>query len=219
MPEGFIKRMTIRITKAKASLYSVETYAAPMLSMRPRTIPPSIAPLILPMPPSTAAVNQLIGNGFTNNQRPLISGQGCTSGLSGAQVLNPQAVTLIGYAIGTVPQGIEPRGYCHGPGTVNTDLSIDKNWRVWGERMRIQFRMDFFNLFNHANFRGDQINGVNGGTTFQNVNCGAVDVLGKYQPCSPSNNIITRQTYNSNAGYAVSTKGARELQYGLKIIF
>jgi len=169
--------------------------------------------------PSTAAVNQLIGNGFTNNQRPLISGQSCTSGLSGAQVLNPQAVTLIGYAIGTVPQGIEPRGYCRGPGTVNTDFSIDKNWRVWGERMRIQFRMDFFNLFNHANFRGDQINGVNGGTTFQNINCGAINTAGLYQPCSPTNNIVTRQTYNSNAGYAVSTKGARELQYGLKIIF
>ena len=168
---------------------------------------------------SGGGLNSLFGSGFTNNQRPLISGQGCTAGISGAQVLNPQAVTLIGYAIGTYPAGVEPRGYCHGPGTVNTDLSVDKNWRVWGERMRIQFRMDFFNLFNHANFRGDQINGVNGGTTFASVNCGAANAAGLYQPCNVSNNIITRQTYNTNAGYAVSTKGARELQYGLKIIF
>jgi len=169
--------------------------------------------------PGGGALNQLIGNGFTNNQRPLISGQSCTAGLSGAQVLNPQAVTLIGYAIGTYPTGVEPRGYCHGPGNVNTDFSVDKNWRVWGERMRIQFRMDFFNLFNHANFRGHQINGVNGGTTFQNVNCGPVNAAGFYSACSPTNNIITRQTYNQNAGFAVSTKGARELQYGLKVIF
>jgi hypothetical protein len=134
-------------------------------------------------------------------------------------VLNPQAVTLIGYAIGTYPAGVEPRGYCHGPSSINTDFSVDKNWRVWGERLRIQFRMDFFNLFNHANFRGDQVNGVNGGTTFANVNCGAANAAGLYQPCSVGNNVITRQTYNQNAGFAVSTKGARELQYGLKVIF
>ena len=169
--------------------------------------------------PGGGAVGQLIGNGFTNNQRPLISGQGCTSGLSGAQVINPQAVTLIGYAIGTYPTGVEPRGYCRGPGNVNTDFSVDKNWRVWGERVRLQFRMDFFNLFNHANFRGDQINGVNGGTTFQNINCGPVNAAGFYSACSPTNNIITRQTYNQNAGFATSTKGARELQYGMKVIF
>ena len=90
------------------------------------------------------------------------------------------------------------------------------------ERVRIQFRMDFFNLFNHANFRGDQVNGIawNGSSsTFQNVNCGPTDALGLYQPCSLSNNIITRQTYNAGQGQATSVKNARELQYGMKIIF
>ncbi len=80
------------------------------------------------------------------------------------QVLNPNAVTLVGYQIGTIPSNLEPMGYCHGPGLVNTDFSIDKNWRVWGERMRIQFRFDIFNLFNHANFNGGNINGINGGS-------------------------------------------------------
>jgi Carboxypeptidase regulatory-like domain len=165
------------------------------------------------------ALNSLFGDGFTGPQRPLVSGQGCKANTGESLIVNPQSVSLLGYAIGTYPSGVEPRGYCHGPSTYNTDFSVDKNWRVWGERLRIQFRMDFFNLFNHANFRGDQINGVNGGTTFQNVNCGPANAAGFYQPCSVSNNIITRQTYNTNAGYATSTKGARELQYGLKIIF
>jgi hypothetical protein len=82
--------------------------------------------------------------------------------------------------------------------------------------------MDFFNLFNHANFRGDQVNGIgwNGtNTTFQNVNCGAANSAGLYQPCSLANNIITRQTLNLGAGQAISVKNARELQYGLKIVF
>ena len=177
-----------------------------------------------PLPGPNGSLAQLVGIGANGNPplRPLLSGQSCYTGLSGSQVLNPGAVTLIGYPIGTYPTGVEGRGFCHGPGYVNTDFSVDKNWRVWGERVRIQFRMDFFNLFNHANFRGDQVNGIgwNGSnTTFQNVNCGAANVVGLYQPCSLANNIITRQTLNQGQGQATSVKNARELQYGMKIIF
>jgi hypothetical protein len=177
-----------------------------------------------PSDPNAGTLNNLIGVGNNGNPplRPLLSGQSCYSGLGGSQVLNPGVVTLIGYPIGTYPAGVEGRGYCHGPGNVNTDFSVDKNWRVWGERMRIQFRMDFFNLFNHANFRGDQTNGIgwNGSSsTFQNVNCGAADAAGLYQPCTVSNNVISHQTYLQGVGQATSVKNARELQYGLKIIF
>jgi hypothetical protein len=38
-----------------------------------------------------------------------------------------------------------------GPGFNNMDLSLMKNTRL-GERMRVQFRAEFFDLFNHANF-------------------------------------------------------------------
>ncbi len=178
--------------------------------------------LVDPNATGAGALNALFGDGFTGPQRPLISGKGCNVDYAhpGNLVVNPLAVTLIGYQIGTFPYGagVEPRGYCHGPGNVNTDFSVDKNWRVWGERVRIQFRMDFFNLFNHVNFRGDNMNGLLGGTSFSSVNCGPVDAAGKYNPCSVSNNIITNQVRN-NAGFATATKGARELQYGMKIIF
>jgi hypothetical protein len=177
-----------------------------------------------PLPGPNGSLAQLVGIGGSGNPplRPLLSGQSCYSNLGGSQVLNPGVVTLIGYPIGTYPAGVQGRGYCHGPGYVNTDFSVDKNWRVWGERVRIQFRMDFFNLFNHANFRGDQTNGIgwNGtNSTFQNVNCGAANAAGFYQPCSLANNIITRQTYLQGVGQATSVKNARELQYGMKIIF
>jgi hypothetical protein len=33
----------------------------------------------------------------------------------------------------------------------NLDFSVAKNWRL-GERMRAQFRAEFFNIFNHPNF-------------------------------------------------------------------
>lgn len=38
-----------------------------------------------------------------------------------------------------------------GPGFSNTDFAIIKNTRV-GETLRVQFRAEFFDLFNHANF-------------------------------------------------------------------
>ena len=99
-------------------------------------------------------------------------------------------------------------------GHVNTDFSIDKNWRMWGERLRLQFRLDFFNLFNHTNFRGDATTGFN-----VNVNCGAQDASGAHPPCSQSNNIITRQSVQEGSGFSYLTKGPREIQYGLKLIF
>jgi hypothetical protein len=173
-----------------------------------------------------SGLSSLFGSGFTNVQRPLVSSSTntCQQGTHGDQVLNPNAVTLVGYQIGTIPGfngagGLEPMGYCHGPGLVNTDLSVDKNWRVWGERLRIQFRFDFFNLFNHANFNGGNINGINGGSIAANVNCGTPNAAGLYPLCSPTNNIITRYTPTGNLGQATVARNAREMQYGLKIIF
>lgn len=40
----------------------------------------------------------------------------------------------------------------HGPGIENVDFSVFKNF-VITERARIEFRSEFFNLFNHANFQ------------------------------------------------------------------
>src|SRR5439155_1302129 len=66
-PLGRKMRMRISTEKAKMSLYSApkappvssDRYDAANASSRPRTIPPSMAPGMLPMPPSTAAVKAL----------------------------------------------------------------------------------------------------------------------------------------------------------------
>ena len=160
-----------------------------------------------------SSLSSLSGTGFPSNTRPLATSLAC-NGLGGPAVFNPNALTLVGYQIGTIPAATEPRGYCRGPAYVNTDFSIDKNWRRWGEKLRLQFRLDFFNAFNHANFRADLNNGFNA-----NINCGAPDTSGAYSPCSPSNNVITHQIVQNGTGYSTLTKGPREIQYGLKLIF
>jgi len=161
--------------------------------------------------PTGSGFSSLVGSG--GYSRPLITGIPCGP-VAGPQIFNPAALTVVGYVIGTLPAGMAPRGYCRGPAYLSTDFSIDKNWRLRGENFRLQFRLDFFNLFNHPNFRSDINTGFNA-----YVNCGPPDAVGMYQPCSPTNNVISHQAIQQPTGSSTQTMGARELQYGLKLIF
>jgi hypothetical protein len=52
-----------------------------------------------------------------------------------------------------------------GPGFANTDFSVLKNTKIT-ERLRVQFRAEFFDLFNHANFGQPGRTAQVGSTTF-----------------------------------------------------
>jgi hypothetical protein len=54
-------------------------------------------------------------------------------------------------AAGTV--GTAARTIIRGPGINNWDLAIFKNFRMW-ERLRLQFRAEAYNVFNHTQFSG-----------------------------------------------------------------
>jgi outer membrane receptor protein involved in Fe transport len=59
--------------------------------------------------------------------------------------------------------GTLPRNFLRGPGYINFDLSLSKTTAIT-ERMKLEFRAEFFNIFNHANFQnpgGDNTQGVN----------------------------------------------------------
>jgi hypothetical protein len=158
-----------------------------------------------------------IGTGYNEPLRPLLTGQACDAGRSGNLLYNPAAFTMVGYQLGTIPSNLEPRGFCPGPHLVNTDFSVDKNWKLT-ERFNMRFALDFFNLFNHPNFRGDQVFGY---TPAANVNCGSANAAGLFLPCSPTNNVVTAQTPTNQFGQSSQTtnKAGREVQYSLKITF
>ena len=48
--------------------------------------------------------------------------------------------------------GSAGRGIVHGPSTIRFDLTLSKNIRL-SESVRLQFRAEAFNIFNHTNFR------------------------------------------------------------------
>jgi hypothetical protein len=162
---------------------------------------------------TSSPLTALFGSGFTNPQRPLLTGVGCNSGVSGDQILNPAAFTLVGYALGTLPSGVAGRGVCRGPGTKNFDFQFAKSWYI-RERVRIKFSMDAFNIFNHANFSGT---GLSNGYSGSNLICGNAAV----PVCTPSNNVVTAQQAGTigNFGQATAVHPGRELQYGMKITF
>ncbi|MFY9574972.1 MAG: carboxypeptidase regulatory-like domain-containing protein [Blastocatellia bacterium] len=84
-----------------------------------------------------------------------------------------------------------------------TDLNIAKNWHV-AERYRIQFRAEFFNVFNNTT-----INDI-----FQTV-----PNLLPTDPAFNSVENLVKQSSNPQFGQVFSTRRAREIQFGLKFGF
>jgi len=87
------------------------------------------------------------------------------------------------------------RNTIEGPGVRNFDVSLIKNFRTGflGESGKIQFRSEFFNIFNHPNF-----NPPTGGALNARTAAGAV---------------------NASAGSINSAQDSRQIQFGLKIYY
>ena len=166
--------------------------------------------------PGRGTLNSLFNTGYVQAERPLVvPGQDC-SVRNGNTLMNQSAFTLVGYQLGTISPNMEPRGYCHGSSLLNTDLSIDKNFKLT-ERFRLQLRIDLFDAFNHANFRNDNIQN----TAIASVNCGAANGAGLYNPCSPTNSVVSTQSLTSQFGQSTGQVGnaGRQIQYGLHLTF
>ena len=68
---------------------------------------------------------------------------------------NPDAAFDTTYFSKTPPTGrigTSGRDQYYGPQLVNFDLAGGKNFPLHTERLRVQFRADFFNIFNHTSF-------------------------------------------------------------------
>jgi hypothetical protein len=170
----------------------------------------------------SSTLNSLTGTGFGNNQRPDVGSVKCDAGQNGRNILNPSAFTLVGFTLGTI--GNAGRGICSGPDTRNFDVQFAKNW-YFKEHYRVKFSMDFFNIFNHANFFGTQLEGT--GFSASNLICGPLVPAGggtvaHYNPCSTTNNVVTQQVNppnSNNFGQASAVHPGRELQYTLRFYF
>jgi hypothetical protein len=110
---------------------------------------------------------------------------------------------MIPPAFGTF--GTMGRNIFRDTGFKNVDLSVAKNFK-WGERFGAQFRVEFFNLFNHPNLanpfggqNGYAHNDPSGGGGFFGCACATPDVAA--------------------ANPVIGSGGARAVQLGLKLTF
>jgi hypothetical protein len=124
----------------------------------------TIAQTGAPFTPSVSvqnSSNQIVTGSYTEGWRPAIV-PGCnpyTGSGKWTSYLNPSC--FVPAQVGSI--GLESGiNYLHGPGGVNFDMALQKEFAVIGDgKLRFQFRADAFNVFNHTIFTG-----VNSGLAF-----------------------------------------------------
>jgi hypothetical protein len=183
-------------------------------------------PVINSFSAAGSGVNDLSGIGLGNGAyRPnIVAGQSCrNSNFKNFQWVNPNRYTLDGFKLGTI--GTSPDGDCFGPGSTRADFSVAKNFQIT-ERIKMQFRMDFFNLFNHP-----QYNNPNNGNTNGYVNIGFSAVNTVASPAFLTANGTPTTTLANAVSIANSTPNAvvgqvnadnqrdRQIQYSLRFTF
>lgn len=98
--------------------------------------------------------------------------------------------------IGAGQTGNERRDQYYGPGLVNFDLAAAKDFPLFRERVRLNFRADLFNVFNHTNFS-------NPVATYSSSSFGK----------------ITSTVGNATSGTGGAIGGARLAQFSLRVNF
>jgi hypothetical protein len=97
------------------------------------------------------------GGNATSTDRPDVLGTGQLK----QDNRNPDAAFDTSYYSKTPPTGrvgTVGRDQYYGPGLANYDFEAAKNFALGTERIRLQFRADLFNLFNHTNFSNPTTN-------------------------------------------------------------
>jgi hypothetical protein len=124
-------------------------------------------------------------------------GQGCPGG----RAINPQAFSNVSTGLGNAP-----RNFARGFGAWQMDLAIRRDFPI-RERLKLQFRAEAFNVFNHPNFGSI------------NANCGGT-------PGVPG---CTNRLFGQATGTLANSLGVlnplyqmggpRSMQFALKIVF
>jgi hypothetical protein len=173
-------------------------------------------------PNSAQQVSQQISATYrgANEYRPdVVPGQKVTQGRS-SRAANTGYVNYINYAAFVLPpvkdaggNALSPFGNAsrnpgRTPAFYETDLDLNKRFSTPIESMKIEFRVEAYNVFNHTNlYLPSTISGTQG-TTTSTLGIGATPGLGAITGGVPS-----------SGGQISSTFEPRILQFGLKILY
>ena len=134
----------------------------------------------------------------------LLTGESC-SGSGTLGVLNPGAFTLTGYQLGDSSQQSR-RGQCEGPDFFQVDLSLYKQI-YFGDRVKLQLRFEFFNIFNRTNVIGQSVDrNFNPSVTLD-------------APRDQATSIVDTGAPAGTFGQANAVRDPRQVQLGIKLSF
>jgi hypothetical protein len=155
---------------------------------------------------TTAVVNNPFGGAFRNNRRPSVVA-GANPFLSTGDrryFLNPAAFTIP--TPGTF--GNLGRYPLHGPPLNQLDFTLHKQFKI-DERRNFEYRVEFYNILNHANFANPPATAANAlGTSFQ-----------PGQPFSSSSAGAAFGVFNSTVSKDVGLGAQRQIQMSLRFNF
>jgi hypothetical protein len=164
----------------------------------------------------TGVAQQNITGSTTEGARVSLSGNPSTGDASMYNRLNAAMVGAPNLGSIGLESGVN---YMRGPGINNFNLSVQKQFSI-KERVKLQFRADAFNVFNHTQFSGynstvnfgvyNPANGSFGSaTTTQNGVFGGI-VNGQFTAVSPSNLYLKPDGSVNNINGFGTVNGARD---------
>jgi hypothetical protein len=175
-----------------------------------------------PITIATGRIPGLSGNGSTASgtgsvaflSRPnTVVGVPCTlNGSDPTLWLNPAAWTLNGYQIGT--NGNTGSYTCNGPGSFEADASIYKNFKLGG-RVKLQLRLEVYNVFNTVNFLSNSLTNNSGG---QITSYNPGNVVFDTGSGSTATKIISA-TPAGNFGQLTAARDPKTAQLGIRLMF
>ena len=171
----------------------------------------------VPFTPVLGFNNSLTASSFPADRPDIKSGVNPCNAVTGnvSQWFDPTIFTLPDTpdAAGNIFGNAGRNSLC-GPSLKEFDFSLIKHAQL-SERVSLEFRSEFFNVFNHPNFdvpdntQGPNGTGGNGDAIF----------LGRASGCNPTTNSLGCGILAGNAGRIFSTvTSARQIQFALKLI-
>jgi hypothetical protein len=160
--------------------------------------------------PFTVSQGNIINTG-NSPVRPDRIASGASDNPTVDQWFNPDGFRIVSCASASIPEtchyGTAGVGILEGPGFKNVDFSSFKNF-VAGERFKVQFRAEFFNLFNTPQF---------------NVPNRTLNTGGGFQPQRTSSGQLVWPSQANIVGGPGSITGLiapmRNIQFGLKLLW
>jgi outer membrane receptor protein involved in Fe transport len=126
--------------------------------------------------PSGAGDANLVRADLAGSSVPTVDPRAHPDPVTGGNIYFPASIFSIPSDPSTAPTyGSLPRNFFRGPGRTNVDMAVAKTTNLYSERVSLEFRVEAFNVFNHAEFANPDT--TFGSPTFGEITSTTIGIL------------------------------------------